>query len=103
MTANDLGANYGDNHEIPAGFPVTISQPGWGYILPPSQSIIYDDKRQALYAVIAAPFPDTSQNMRIYFIISRDNGQTWSNPIDIATTSFANRGFQSMALDRLAI
>ena len=37
--------------------------------------------------------------MRLYFIISRDNGQTWSDPIDIATTDFANRGFQSMALD----
>ena len=40
-----------------------------------------------------------SQNARLYFIISRDNGQTWSDPIDIATTDFANRGFQSMALD----
>ena len=46
-----------------------------------------------------AQFPDYSQNMRIYFVISRDNGQTWSDPIDIATTDFANRGFQSMALD----
>ena len=43
--------------------------------------------------------PDSSQNMRIYFIISRDNSQTWSNPIEIASTNFANRGFQSMALD----
>ena len=37
--------------------------------------------------------------MRLYFIISRDNGQTWSDPIDISTTDFANRGFQSMAFD----
>ncbi len=76
------------------------SQPVVGYNLPHSiQSILYDDKRQALYALTAVPFPDFSQNMRIYFIISRDNGQTWSNPIDISTTDFANRGFQSMALD----
>ena len=38
--------------------------------------------------------------MRLYFIISRDNGQTWSSPIDISTTDFGNRGFQSMALNQ---
>ena len=76
----------------------TESQPVAGYINS-VQTIIYDDARQALYNIIAAQFPDYSQNMRLYFIISRDNGQTWSSPIDIATTDFANRGFQSMALD----
>ena len=76
----------------------TISQLGHGYFTGP-QSVIYDDKREALYAIVSAQFPDLSQNMRLYFIISRDNGQTWSDPIDIADTDFANRGFQSMALD----
>ena len=75
---------------------------------PNAQSIIYDDKRQALYALTNTNFPDFgssdgsftfSQNTKLYFAISRDNGQTWSNPIDIATTDFANRGFPSMALD----
>ena len=56
-------------------------------------------QRQALYQLSIGNFPDFSQNMRLYFAISRDNGQTWSDPIDIATTDFANRGFQSMALD----
>lgn len=94
---NIIYNGYNPDYSPPS---LQVSQPFFGYIFASSvQSIIYDDKRQALYAVIAAPFPDTSQNMRIYFIISRDNGQTWSNPIDIATTSFANRGFQSMALD----
>ena len=99
VSANNIGANYADNEELPPGFPVTISQPGEGYILASTQSILYDDSRQALYAMTAAQVPDYSQNMRIYFTISRDNGQTWSNPIDISTTNFANRGYQSMALD----
>ncbi len=76
-----------------------ISQPSQGYISTSVQSIIFDDQRQALYAMYAGQSPDFSQNMRIYFIISRNNGQTWSNPIEIATTKFANRGFQSMTLD----
>ena len=37
----------------------------------------------------------------IYFMISRNNGQSWSKPINIANTEFANRGFQSMALDSI--
>ena len=75
------------------------SQPVEGYNLVSVLSMLYDEKRQALYALTAVTFPDFSQNMRIYFVISRDNGQTWTNPIDISTTDFANRGFQSMALD----
>ncbi len=75
------------------------SQPVQGYIPNSVKSILYDDTRQALYALYSAQFPDNSQNARIYFSISRDNGQTWSSPIDISTTDFANRGFQSMALD----
>lgn len=74
------------------------SEPIFGYFLVP-RSIVYDEKRQALYAIHAANSPDFSQNMRLYFAISRDNGQTWSNVIDISNSSFANRGFQTMALD----
>ncbi len=75
------------------------SQPFYVGYFPCPQSVIYDDSRQALYAIFSAQYPDISQNARLYFVISRDNGQTWSDPIDIATTDFANRGFQSMALD----
>ena len=78
---------------------VELSEPVRGYIHQSPQSNVFDDKRQALYGLIAGRIPDFSQNMRLYFAISRDNGQTWSNPIDIANTDFANRGFQSMALD----
>ncbi len=76
------------------------AQPRHGFFNCP-QSILYDEGRQALYALFAAQNPDYSQNMRIYFIISRDNGQTWSDPIGISSTNFANRGFQSMALDKV--
>jgi hypothetical protein len=76
-----------------------ISYPQRGNFPTSVQSNIYDDKRQALYALVTTQFPDYSQNMRIYFQISRDNGQTWSEPIDISTTDFANRSFTSMALD----
>ncbi len=76
-----------------------ISFPKRGYIPASVQSNIYDESRKALYAMYAAQVPDYAQNMQIFFVISRDNGMTWSQPIQIATTNFANRGYQSMALD----
>lgn len=79
--------------------PVMGSQPVYGYILNSIQSNIFDDSRQALYQLVAGTYPDHSQNMRLYFNISRDNAQTWSSAININNTDFANRGFQSMALD----
>jgi hypothetical protein len=74
------------------------SQPIFG-MFNSAQIIIYDDKRQALYAVVNGLFPYNSQNDRLQFYISRNNGQTWSNPVDVSNTDYANRGFQSMALD----
>ena len=76
----------------------TKSQPSHGYINCP-QSILYDNDRQALYLIGAIESPEFGQDMRLVFIISRDNGQTWSDPIDISNSSEGNRGFQSMALD----
>ncbi len=75
------------------------SQPFFGFIHNTPQSNLFDDQRQALYGIISANFPDHSQNMRLYFRISRDNGQTWSDAIEISTSHRGNRGFQSMALD----
>ena len=89
----------------------STSQPVDGYIYQSVKSIIYDDARQALYAVIAHVTPDSpaavstpfgsrnSQNMRISLMISRNNGQNWSAPITVNTSDVANRGYQSMALD----
>ncbi len=74
------------------------SVPRKGYFIS-VQGLIFDDKRQALYALFAAPNPPLFQSMRLYFSISRNNGQTWSNPFDISSTAFANRGFDSMSLD----
>ena len=79
--------------------PNSKSYPFSGFILNSIQSNIFDNKRQALYNIISSPYPDLSQNMRISFAISRNNGQSWSDPIEISNSNFANRGFQSMALD----
>jgi hypothetical protein len=38
--------------------------------------------------------------MRLYFMISRNNGLTWTRAYDIASTSYFNRGFSTMALDQ---
>ena len=82
----------------PTSYTTLISEPIFGYLITAVQSCIYDDKRQALYVISGATL-DYSQDMFIYLLISRNNGQTWSNPIQIATTEKGNRGFQSMALD----
>ena len=84
---------------VPTSFSSTlISEPIDGYLTPSIQSAIYDDTRQALYVMTGATL-DYSQDMFVYLFISRNNGQTWSNPIQIATSDKGNRGFQSMALD----
>ena len=83
-----------------------LSQPFLGYFTT-AQDALYDDNRQALYIVYSVQHPlasavevsQNSQNMSIYFIISRNNGQTWSHPINISTSDEGNRGFPSMALD----
>jgi hypothetical protein len=84
-----------DTFFIPSG---EISQEVRGYFNS-AQTIIFDDQRQALYSCIAAQNPDYSQDINIFLHISRNNGLTWSKPILVNTSSFANRGFQSMALD----
>ena len=74
------------------------SQPYLGYF-PTVQCIIYDENLKALYELQALRSPDYSQNMRLVFLISRNAGQTWSDPIDINSSKKLNRGFPSMALD----
>lgn len=90
---NNAGLEYSGYFEASG----QISQPFFGYFDSP---VIYDDARQALYALYCGRSPYFSQNMNIYFVISRDNGHTWSDPILINDCSFANRGFPSMALDK---
>ena len=76
-----------------------ISYPQVGYFANSAREIIYDNKRQALYIVPNAQTPYYSQNVKLQFQISRNNGQTWSDPITINDIDFANRGYVSMALD----
>ena len=63
------------------------------------QDLLYDDERQALYALVFINSPVFSQNMPLYFAVSGNNGQTWSEPYNVSGSSFANRGFSTMALD----
>ena len=89
---NNISRVYSSNDQI--------SQPnGRGYFSNSTHTCIYDDTRQALYVAISAQIPDSGQDMQIYLRISRNNGQSWSTPLRVATTKFANRGFHSMALD----
>jgi hypothetical protein len=85
---------------LPVIPPITtqVSFPQFGYFNS-IRSLIYDEKRRALYLMLAYQVPDDSQNMRIYLLISRNNGQSWSEPLYISASNFANRGFPSMALD----
>ncbi len=85
---------------LPVVPPITteISYPQFGYFNS-IRSLIYDEKRKALYLMFAQQVPDESQNMRIYLLISRNNGQSWSDPLYISTSNFGNRGFPTMALD----
>jgi hypothetical protein len=79
-------------------YPVWKAAPLFGFFQS-VQTNLYDEKRKALYVVLNAPYPELSNNSEIYFLISRDNGLTWSNPFKINTKKRNNRGFPSMALD----
>ena len=83
---------------LPGFFSGEISYPSFGYFND-DRVIAWDEPRQALYMVTQfGPLPD-SQDMRIAFVISRDNGQTWSDLIYVANTFSANRGQVNMILD----
>jgi hypothetical protein len=89
---NNAGLEYSGYFEASG----QISQPFFGYFDSP---VIYDDHRQALYVLYCGRSPYFSQDMNIYFLISVENGITWSEPVIVNDVSFANRGFPSMALD----
>jgi len=77
--------------------PTWSSQPVFG-MFQTVQNNIYDDKRKALYVLLNAR-TEIDSNSMIYFLISRNNGQSWSNPIELSNTFIGNRGFPSMSLD----
>jgi hypothetical protein len=80
-------------------FPVWNAAPVFGFFQS-VQTNLYDEKRKALYVILNVPHSPVSNNSEIYFLISRDNGLTWSNPFKINTSRKNNRGFPSMALDQ---
>lgn len=80
-------------------YPIWEAAPLFGFFQS-VQTNLYDDKRKALYAMLNVTYPELSNNSNIYFLISRDNGLSWSNPLTINTTKRNNRGFPSMALDQ---
>jgi hypothetical protein len=80
-------------------YPVWEASPNFGFFQS-VQTHVYDDKRQALYVIVNATYPELSNNSVIYFLASRDNGLTWSNPFRVNTSNKNNRGFPSMALDK---
>ncbi len=78
-----------------------MAQPSRGFFNVTVQGNVFDVARQALYTLVTDKVSSNaaSQNMQINLYISRNNGTTWSAPIGIATTTTANRGFASLALD----
>jgi hypothetical protein len=79
-------------------YPVWKAAPLFGFFQS-VQTNLYDEKRGALYVILSATYPELSNNSEIYFLISGDNGLTWSKPFKINTKRKNNRGFPSMALD----
>lgn len=69
------------------------------------RDVLYDEHRKALYAIINFQKLDINikkkktQNMQLYLVISRNNGQTWSPAIELSTSSIGNRGYASMSLE----
>jgi len=72
-----------------------------GYRPPPALSncLIYDDYLGALYALYNTRVTYSTQNVNIILIISRDNGQTWCDPIYIRTETIGNAYMQQLCLD----
>jgi len=79
-------------------FPVWQASPLFGFFQS-VQTNFYDDERKALYVILNATNPELSNNSDIYFLISRNNGLSWSKPFKINTSSLNNRGCPSMHLD----
>jgi len=61
--------------------------------------LIYDDYLGALYAVYNTRVTFTSSNQNMFIIISRDNGQTWCDPIYVRTINTGNAYMNSLCLD----
>ena len=74
--AGPIDQNYAGPWNVDIATVTTTAISSETYLVASIQSVVFDDKRQALYSMVATQSPDDSQNMYIYFRISRDNGQT---------------------------
>jgi len=63
------------------------------------QDIIYDPKLKALYVVVMSQPSYASPNDYLNLVISRDNGQTWSDPIRLRTLPVGNITMQNTNFD----
>lgn len=79
-------------------YPVWKAAPVYGFFQS-VQTNLYDEKREALYVMLNSTYPELANDSEIYFLISRDNGLSWSNPFKLNSSHKNNRGFASMALD----
>ena len=77
--------------------PEWTAQPVFG-MFQSQRQVVYDDCRKALYILVNKRTHGVAQS-QIYLLISRDNGASFSEPIEVATTTCGNRGFQSIQLD----
>lgn len=103
FTLNQVNANYfgATFFSEPLEHISNIISYPWIGTVSTVHTYVYDEKRKALYNVQGGQSPDYSQNCKSFLMISRDNGQTWPVQVEIATTDFANRGWETMALDEV--
>lgn len=79
-----------------ASYPYGLSRP---YFPVSVKNMIVDDARGAIYAIITERLNFYSQNYNIFFMVSLDNGITWSEKFPLTKTVFQNRGFPSATLN----
>lgn len=91
--------NTGQNLLPTSSYPVDI----FGYFIDTVNDTIYDEERKALYTVFSEQPNGGSQDIYLYMVVSFDNGITWSEKIQLATTNKNNRGFSSISLDNGAL
>jgi hypothetical protein len=81
--------------------PQTIAIPEafYSWFIQGALSITVDNKRNVIYTTYCEQPDDQSQDFYLYFILSFDQGKTWSPRIPIATSHLNNRGHETLVLD----
>lgn len=79
-----------------ASYPYGLGRP---YFPMTFKSMIVDDVRGAIYAIVCEQINFFSQNYNLFLMASIDDGVTWSGKYPLASTTSQNRGFQSATLN----